>query len=94
MIDRECALRIRELDITTLEGAYKHAVQLHAIHKAAKSKNVSSQQCFVVQEKATQRSDDQIIRDLQRRIAQFEDPAKFKMLIQRPKHLCTPALKE
>ena len=72
MIDHECALRIRELDVTTLEGAYKHAVRLQAIHKAAKSSNVSSQQCSVVREKATQRSDDQIIKDMQRRIAQLE----------------------
>jgi hypothetical protein len=57
MQDQECSLKIREMDVATLEDAYKHAVRLQAIYKSAKQRGETSQQFSVVRDKTTQHSD-------------------------------------
>ena len=90
MIDQDCALRIRELEVNTLDGAYKNAVRLQAIRKASSTRNTPAQQCSAVRDKSTQRSEDQIIIDLQRRIAQLK-ASSFGPAVETPPAASAPA---
>jgi hypothetical protein len=73
MQDQECSLKIRKMDVGTLEDAYKHAVRLQDIYKSVKQRGETSQQCSAVRDKTTQHSDQNTLRALQQRIDQLEE---------------------
>jgi hypothetical protein len=72
MIDQHVAIKIRELDLGTLDLAYKHAIRLQAVHARTRQNENQASQCADIRDAGTQKSDDTLLLNVVDRLHNLE----------------------